>query len=108
MTQERVSPITSIVTFNTDARVVKRERSRIYRKLDPIGTRSAGVPDRAKPATVGRNDPCPCGSGAKAKKCARCRAKLTCDTCGGRWDGASYTRCPFCSRPPCLGDGRRA
>jgi preprotein translocase subunit SecA len=42
----------------------------------PFAPRAAGPPQPAKPQTVvrqgdkvGRNDPCPCGSGKKYKKC---------------------------------------
>ena len=36
---------------------------------------------------VGRNDPCPCGSGLKVKRC-----------CGGRPELQVTTPCSFCAR----------
>lgn len=42
------------------------EFKRIVTPRKPVGTPSPIVPGIAK---VGRNDPCPCGSGRKFKKC---------------------------------------
>jgi hypothetical protein len=37
----------------------------------PVGMPSKKVRDALKPKKIGRNDPCPCGSGRKYKKCCR-------------------------------------
>ncbi len=42
------------------------------RRSDNKGASSQGIRVPVKPrGTVGRNDPCPCGSGKKHKKCCR-------------------------------------
>ena len=38
-------------------------------QLDPGQTQTAVEPIRNRQPKVGRNDPCPCGSGKKYKKC---------------------------------------
>lgn len=35
----------------------------------PVPAKEAWTPKALQPAKVGRNDPCPCGSGAKSKRC---------------------------------------
>lgn len=44
-------------------------RARLVRDADPMGHRSKSEPERVAPVVAGRNDPCPCGSGAKVKRC---------------------------------------
>jgi len=53
--------------FTRTAKSVKPEN----RLVDELGTQQMKRDDRK----VGRNDPCPCGSGKKYKKC--CQAKET-------------------------------
>jgi uncharacterized protein len=40
-----------------------------FRKLRQAALPKAPTPDRVSAARVGRNEPCPCGSGKKYKKC---------------------------------------
>ena len=49
-------------------RADQRETARA-RQLDPMWHRSKSEPERVEPVVAGRNDPCPCGSGAKVKRC---------------------------------------
>lgn len=49
----------------------RAERKRLgWVQRTSVEARGRGDPLEAAPA-VGRNDPCPCGSGAKAKRCCR-------------------------------------
>ncbi len=64
-----------IARYTEDGRAkTLRERSR-FRRIDGSwfyvdGVLGKGTPDRVQPK-VGRNEPCPCGSGKKYKKCCR-------------------------------------
>jgi preprotein translocase subunit SecA len=57
-----------------DAREREREEARRKAQRDQnlvysAGDGSSGAPSKREAAKVGRNDPCPCGSGKKYKKC---------------------------------------
>jgi preprotein translocase subunit SecA len=57
-----------------DAREREREeaRRRLQREQNLVysaGDSAAAAPAKRETAKVGRNDPCPCGSGKKFKKC---------------------------------------
>ncbi|MCL0041203.1 SEC-C metal-binding domain-containing protein [Dehalococcoidia bacterium] len=43
----------------------------IVRTIYHAGILKETPPQRKQPVGVGRNDPCPCGSGKKYKKCCR-------------------------------------
>jgi preprotein translocase subunit SecA len=55
-------------------RNIQRQHEKELKELQFLGTNGSGKAAAAKPSSngapkVGRNDPCPCGSGKKYKKC---------------------------------------
>lgn len=68
---ERLVPLLEQQGRAGDARTIEKQiRDRAKRK-NAAGTpnEEAGPPDKLQTSPVGRNDPCPCGSGKKYKKC---------------------------------------
>jgi uncharacterized protein YecA (UPF0149 family) len=64
-------PVELVLTLDNDD-VRELERIRSARDLGEVGTAPAGMPSldaRFGGGKVGRNDPCPCGSGKKFKRC---------------------------------------
>ena len=67
--QPPATPETSIEEFTRDVRR-KKQRELDHARMAGAGdTSAAGVKQVIKGKKVGRNDPCPCGSGKKYKKC---------------------------------------
>jgi hypothetical protein len=50
-------------------REYERERDRGEELREPVASEYAAAPIRRSAPKVGRNEPCPCGSGKKFKKC---------------------------------------
>ena len=44
--------------------------------LKPMTMQSTPIQMKRRPPRIGRNEPCPCGSGLKFKKCCRNKAEL--------------------------------
>jgi preprotein translocase subunit SecA len=63
--KEEASP-TSSTSAVTSSGVQQREDGTTVRRISEGGTYTKGDDEFAE---VGRNDPCPCGSGKKFKKC---------------------------------------
>jgi len=65
--QQRVAARTSMEDFT---RNVQRKKEREMAELQFVGGEASSAPQQVVAgAKVGRNDPCPCGSGKKYKKC---------------------------------------
>ncbi len=50
-------------------RLVEKDRKKWERRLAPMPVPPTETQMRRVPPRVGRNEPCPCGSGKKFKKC---------------------------------------
>ena len=69
----------SLTSFSRRTKMSKREREEQVEELQPKKqemhmfhgeeVQGGGVPTKREEDKVGRNDPCPCGSGKKYKKC---------------------------------------
>jgi len=68
----------AIETFQEHARMVEKERKRLLTASHP----PSPIPIRT--TKVGRNEPCPCGSGKKYKKCCGGAADIPADPSGGK------------------------
>jgi preprotein translocase subunit SecA len=64
--QQRIAAKTTIEDFT---RNVQRKKDREMEALQFVGGEATAPKQAVAGAKVGRNDPCPCGSGKKYKKC---------------------------------------
>jgi preprotein translocase subunit SecA len=65
--QQRIAAKTTMEDFT---RNVQRKKEREMAELQFLGGEADSSPQQvASGAKIGRNDPCPCGSGKKYKKC---------------------------------------
>ena len=64
--QQRIAAKTSMEDFT---RNVQRKKEREMAELQFVGGEETAAKPIVSGAKVGRNDPCPCGSGKKYKKC---------------------------------------
>jgi len=63
-----VAPVAAVIAGSLASRPVGRGVSSLWRLLPLLAARMR-PPRRRHTSAVGRNDPCPCGSGKKYKKC---------------------------------------
>jgi len=66
--------VSFIAHYTANDQVCEHRENSIFRKIDGEwrfidGTIDTGAPYRREEPKIGRNDPCPCGSGKKYKKC---------------------------------------
>ena len=64
--QQKAAAQTTLEDFT---RNIQRKKDKEMAELQMVGGEATAGPQTVRSQKVGRNDPCPCGSGKKYKKC---------------------------------------